>query len=72
MTVGGETLTLTATVLPDDATDQTVAWTTNDASVATVADGVVTAVAAGTATITATPPMAPPTTPRTTSPLYAQ
>ena len=54
MTVGGETLTLTATVAPDDATDKTVTWTTSDASVATVADGVVTAVGAGTATITAT------------------
>jgi hypothetical protein len=54
MIVGGETLTLTATVAPDDATDKTVTWTTSDASVATVADGVVTAVAAGTATITAT------------------
>ena len=54
MTVGGETLTLTATVAPDDATDKTVTWATSDASVATVADGVVTAVAAGTATITAT------------------
>ncbi len=54
MTVGGETLTLTPTVLPADATDKTVTWTTSDESVATVADGVVTAVAAGTATITAT------------------
>lgn len=54
MTVGGETLTLTPTVLPADATDKTVTWTTSDAAVATVADGVVTAVAAGTATITAT------------------
>ena len=54
MTVGGEALTLTATVAPDNATDKTVAWTTSDASVATVADGVVTAVGAGTATITAT------------------
>ena len=54
MTVGGDALTLTATVAPDDATNKTVTWTTSDASVATVADGVVTAVAAGTATITAT------------------
>ena len=54
MTVGGDALTLTPTVLPDDATNKTVTWTTSDASVATVTDGVVTAVAAGTATITAT------------------
>ena len=54
MIVGGETLTLTPTVLPAEATDKTVTWTTSDASVATVADGVVTAVGAGTATITAT------------------
>ena len=54
MIVGGETLTLTPTVAPGNATDKTVTWTTSDASVATVADGVVTAVAVGTATITAT------------------
>ena len=54
VTIGGETLTLTATVNPDNATDKTVTWTSSDPSVATVADGVVTAVAAGTATITAT------------------
>ena len=52
--VVGETETLVANVRPDDATDKTVTWITSDASVATVADGVVTAVAAGTATITAT------------------
>lgn len=49
----GETETLTATVNPDDATDKSVTWTTSDANVATVENGVVTAVAAGNATITA-------------------
>lgn len=54
MTVGGETLTLTATVNPNNATDQSVSWSTSDANVATVENGVVTAVAAGNATITVT------------------
>ena len=54
MTVGGETLTLTATVNPNNATDQSVSWSTSDANVATVDNGVVTAVAAGNATITVT------------------
>lgn len=49
-----DTLTLTATVTPEDALETTVTWTSDDDSVATVdEDGVVTAVAAGTATITA-------------------
>ncbi len=51
----GETLQLTATVLPQDATDRTVTWTSSNTAVATVdANGLVIAVAAGTATITAT------------------
>jgi uncharacterized repeat protein (TIGR02543 family) len=47
------TVTLTATVTPTNSTD-TVSWSTSDAAIATVTDGVVTGVAAGTATITAT------------------
>ena len=49
----GETVTLTATVAPDNATDKTVTWSSSNTAVATVVDGVVTAVKAGTATITA-------------------
>jgi len=49
-----ETVTLIPTVLPDDATDKSVTWSSSNEAVATVTDGVVTAVAAGTATITAT------------------
>lgn len=50
----GETTTLTAEVLPADATDKTVTWSSSDEKVATVdKNGKVTAVAAGTATIKA-------------------
>ena len=52
--VTGETKTLVASVSPITATDKTVVWESNNAEVATVEDGVVTAVAAGNATITAT------------------
>ena len=48
-----KTATLTATVSPDNATDKTVAWTSADEKVATVENGVVTAVGNGTTTITA-------------------
>ena len=49
-----EKLTLTATVKPDNATDKTVTWSSDNTAVATVTNGVVTAVSAGKATITAT------------------
>lgn len=51
--VKGATETLTATVLPTTATDKAVTWESSDTAVATVKDGIVTAVAAGNATITA-------------------
>lgn len=50
----GDTLTLTADVYPEDATDKSVTWTTSDSSVATVSNGVVTAVGEGDCEITAT------------------
>lgn len=53
LTAIGATVTLTASVLPLDTTDE-VTWSTSNASAATVSDGVVTAAGIGTATITAT------------------
>lgn len=50
----GETITLTATVSPEETTDKTVTWASSDETVATVADGVVTLLAEGKADITAT------------------
>ena len=51
--VTGVTVTLKATVKPDNATDPAVSWSSSDDKVATVKDGVVTATGAGEATITA-------------------
>lgn len=50
----GKTITLTATVAPADAVNKNVTWSSNDASVATVNNGVVTGVATGSAKITVT------------------
>ncbi len=50
----GETVNLTASVLPANASNKSLAWTSSDENVATVdANGLVTAVKEGTATITA-------------------
>ncbi len=53
-TIGmNETFTLTSTVLPNDATNKSVTWSSSDERVAIVdANGVVTGLKAGTATIT--------------------
>lgn len=48
----GDKKSLIVTVLPEDATNQNVIWTSSDTSVATVSNGVVEAVGAGNATIT--------------------
>ena len=51
----GSTAQLSATVLPANANDMGVTWTSSDEDVATVdADGLVTAIAGGSCTITAT------------------
>lgn len=50
----GDKETLIAAFTPTDASNKFVTWTSSDETVATVANGVVTAVAAGTANITAT------------------
>jgi uncharacterized protein YjdB len=50
----GESETLTATVLPANATNKTVKWESSAQSVATVENGLVSAVSAGSAIITVT------------------
>ncbi len=49
-----EELQLTASVLPDDADDKSISWTTSDEEIASVSDeGLVTGLSKGTVTITA-------------------
>lgn len=50
----GSSETLIATVSPNNATDQTITWSTSAANIATVSNGKVTAVAEGSAKITVT------------------
>ncbi len=54
LTKKDETAELNVSFTPDDATDKTLDWESSDTGVATVKDGIVTAVADGVATITAT------------------
>lgn len=49
----GNTYTLSATVCPLNADNKSLTWSTSNANVATVCDGIVTAVSRGNATITA-------------------
>ena len=49
----GKTEILTAEVLPEDAADKTVIWSSSDDNIATVTDGAVTAISGGSAEITA-------------------
>lgn len=48
----GDTLSLKAAIEPANATNQNVSWSSSDKNIATVANGTVTAVAAGSAVIT--------------------
>lgn len=50
----GNKTTLTVTILPDNAADKTVTWSSDDTNVATVNNGEITAVGRGVTTITAT------------------
>jgi len=54
MMIPGEMLTLTAKVMPDEAVIKTITWSSRNPDVATVIDGVVTAIAEGETTITVT------------------
>ena len=49
----GDTVTITATITPSNATNKSIVWTSSDESVAAVNGGVVTGVGSGTAVITA-------------------
>ncbi|MFF2909309.1 S-layer homology domain-containing protein [Paenibacillus sp. NPDC057934] len=54
LTVSGPTATLSADIIPADATNKTVVWSSSNPVVATVENGVVTPISAGVATITVT------------------
>lgn len=51
--IEGGKLSLSAKILPENATNKNIKWSSSNINVATVKDGIVTAISAGTATITA-------------------
>ena len=53
LNIGGR-VQLDAVILPENAGNKTLTWSTSDASIATVSEGLVTAIGYGTATITTT------------------
>ncbi len=57
--VPGQEVTLEYAFYPDNISDKTVEWTSSDEAVASVEEGVVTALTTGTVVITATPTAAP-------------
>lgn len=50
----GQSVTIAATVLPEEATDPKISWSTSDASVVTVNNGLITAVGVGNALVIVT------------------
>ena len=50
----GDKITITASVMPENATSRSITWSSSNESVAKVDEGVVTAISPGTANITAT------------------
>ena len=48
----GETSTLEATIIPDNATNKNITWTSENENIASVDNGVVTAIGEGETTIT--------------------
>ena len=48
----GESVNLTATITPENATNKSITWSSSNSNVATVSNGKVTAVTVGNATIT--------------------
>src|SRR5690554_6473250 len=49
----GDTKTITATVLPENASDTTIEWSSDKETIVTVEDGKIEALAVGTAKVTA-------------------